>query len=245
MKKKLFLTGIAGILTIFALALTGCPTGGDDDDGGGGGGDNPLRGTWANDQNLANINRILIFTESPVSGPGVAPNTKLAYYAQNLTGNVDYTVNGQVYQIPIGNPAVNYTADVSELNSNVFSLQGYIDPAPADNPQGTVRFKRAQGTTGSGLRGIWISELPPAASQTIILIGGSNDRKVWSAAGGNVAAPNYRLSEDAGNSYISWNGGANNIYTTTTIANTTTLNITPPGGGAAVDFYPLYPNPEF
>jgi hypothetical protein len=116
MKKKSLLTGIASLALVFTLILAGCPTDGGDGGGGGGGG-NPLLGTWANDQDFANLNHILIFTDSPVTGPGIAENTKQAYHARNLQGNSDYITEGAEYKIPITGAANSpYTADISTLH---------------------------------------------------------------------------------------------------------------------------------
>jgi hypothetical protein len=249
MKKKSFLAGIISLGLVFALILTGCPTDGDDGGDGGGSG-NPLLGTWANDLDLTNLGSVLIFTDSPVTGPGIAENTKLAYYAQGLDGgNVDYITEGVTYRIPITGAANSpYTADISELGSNKFSLTGYI-AATNENQTGKVDFKRAQGTSGSQLRGVWISDLPTVnPAFTIILIGGANGRKVWSARGGNVATPNYRTTEDADVTYISWNAGSPRPYTKQTIGNNESLSIPPPIGGvnaADITLRPLYEEARF
>ena len=244
MKKKSFLAGIAGAVLVFALILTGCPTDGGD---GGGGGGNPLLGTWVNDLDFANLSRILIFTDSPVTGPGIAENTKQAYHAQNLAGNLDYTTEGAEYKIPItGGAGTPYTADISTLASGKFSLTGYVG-ATVDNPNGKVDFKRAQGTSGTDLRGVWISDLPSGNNAfTIILIGGSNSKKVWNATGANVSSPSYHTTENAGGTSVSWNNSGNSsIYTRNTIGNIENLNIPPPAGGANVDFKQLYASPTF
>jgi hypothetical protein len=246
MKKKFLLAGIAGMALVFTLMLAGCPT--DGGDGGGGGGDNPLLGTWVNDQDFANLNLILIFTDSPVTGPGIAENTKQAYYAQNLAGNSDYTTEGAEYKIPITGAANSpYTADIGTLASGKFSLTGYV-AVTTDNATGKVDFKRAQGTSGSDLRGVWISDLPSGnAAFTIILIGGANGKKVWSATGAaNVTSPSYRTTGDAGSPSISWNNSGNtSVYTKTTIGNIENLNIPLPAGGNNVDLKQLYTTPTF
>jgi hypothetical protein len=241
MKKGTFLTGILSVMMILALVLIGCPTGGDDGGGdggdGGGGNANPLLGTWANDLNVANLTSALVFTDEGITGPGIAANTKLAYYAQNLAGNTDYTVVGSQYTLRVG--ANNYTADVSTLSSGTFSLADYITT-------GKVDFKRAKGTSGTDLAGIWVSDLPITnASFTIILIGGANRKKVWSATGNNVATPNYRITEDAGVTYVSWNGGVPSVYTISTIGGNKSLDIPPPIGGGNIALYPLYTTPTF
>lgn len=248
MKKKSFLAGIASLALVFALILTGCPTDGGDGGGGGSGG-NPLLGTWANDQDFANLNRVLIFSDFPVTGPGIAENTKQAYYAQNLTGNADYTTVGAEYKIPVTGAANSpYTADISALASGTFSLAGYVANDPQNNPTGKVDFKRAQGTSGADLRGVWISDLPSTnAAFTIFLIGGANGKKVWSATGeANVTKPSYRTTGDAGGTSISWNNSGNTaVYTRTTIGGIETLDIPPPAGGANVTLKQLYTTPSF
>ncbi|MDR1352440.1 MAG: hypothetical protein LBK05_04065 [Treponema sp.] len=246
MKKKSFLAGITGLGLIFALILTGCSSDGGDGGGGGGGGGQSLLGTWANDQDFANLNSVVIFTNVDHTGPGIVGGTKLAYYAQNLTGNIDYTIEGTTYKIPVqgvnGSP---FTATL-DLSANKFSLAGFV-AVTTENPTGKLDFTRAAGTSYEGtsnLSGVWVSDLD-SPNKVIILIGAALGRKVWSATGANVAAPNYRLTEDAGITYVIWNAGAPAAYTRTTVGNTENLNIPPPGGGAALNFKPLYATAKF
>jgi hypothetical protein len=253
MKKLYTLLGVIAIGAVIAIGLVGCDNGSTDDNGGGvtsGGGDNPLLGTWVNDLALTALGNVFVFTDEPVTGPGIAANTKLAYYASVGGGpGADYVVNGQVYTIPVGGQ--NYTADITSLGSNKFTLTSFVAVVPTTNPDGKMDFKRAPGTTGSQLQGIWVSDLTTwgntNAGLTIILIGGPNYKKVWSANGAASASDaNYRATEDAGTTYISWNGGANTSYTKRTVGNSTTLSITPPvGGGAALTVNPLDTRPTF
>jgi hypothetical protein len=252
MKKLYKLLGVIAIVAVIAIGLAGCDNGSTDDGSGsgvtGGGGDNPLLGTWVDDLNLTALDDVFVFTDEPVTGPGIAANTKLAYYASVGGGaGTDYSVAGQVYTIPVGGR--NYTADITSLGSNKFTLTGFVTAVPTTNPDGKMDFKRAPGTTGSQLQGIWVNDLTTwgntTAGLTIILIGGLNSRKVWSASGANASNANYRATEDAGTTYISWNGGANTSYTKRTVNNSTTLSITPPVGGAALVVNPLDTRPTF
>jgi hypothetical protein len=205
MKKTCFLTGILGLALVFVLAFTGCPTdGGDGGGGGGGGGDNPLLGTWVNDNTLGNnFNTAIVFTNAASTSGTAASGTKIAYYATNLTsgsidavGGVDTLNTGGGYQ---------YTVDVTGAARGEIIVKDYI---PANNqatpavPARDVTFKRAEGTTGNGLRGIWVADLPAADAQyaTITLIGSGN--KVWSLVGQTYVA-NYLLSDTGGTS-IKW-----------------------------------------
>ncbi|MDR0758838.1 MAG: hypothetical protein LBF74_01840 [Treponema sp.] len=242
MKKNVFLMGIVSITMIFALAFTGCGDGaggggGGDDNGNGGGGGNPLLGTWANDLDVTNIDTILVFTESAST---VAENTKLAYYAANLAQST-YATRGNDFVITIDN--VEYTTDISAAGSGTITLADYI-PVAGNTPAEDVTFRRAAGTSGSGVRGIWISDLASTHAQyTLLLIGDSVSKRVLWATGNNVAAPNYRLSEVDGITYISWNGGAITAYAKNSVANNVT--IPPPGGGNAIVLMPFSSTPTF
>jgi hypothetical protein len=245
MKTRLFLTGIISLGLVFVLAFAGCPTDGDDS---GGGGSNPLLGTWVDNQALTNLNDVFIFTDEAVSGPGIAANTKLAYYAGVGGGaGTDYTITGQVYTIPVGGQ--NYTADITSPASGKFTLANYVQAVQTTNPDGKMDFKRAPGTSGSQLQGVWVRDSTTwgntNAPLTIILIGGPNNKKVWSAGGNSASDANYRVTEDAGTTYISWNGGANAAYTKRTVANLTTLTVPPPGGGNDLTVNPLFETPTF
>jgi hypothetical protein len=201
-----------------------------------------------NDLSLANLTNVFIFTDESISGPGIAAGTKLAYYASTGGGaGTDYTVNGQEYSIPVGGR--DYTADITSLGSNKFTLTGYVAPVPDTNPDGKMDFKRAPGISGSQLQGVWVRDTTSwsntNAPLTIILVGGPNNKKVWSASGGNASDSNYRITEDAGTTYISWNGGAPASYTKRTIANSTTLSVPPPVGRADITVNPLFGSPTF
>ncbi|MDR2245105.1 MAG: hypothetical protein LBE17_00305 [Treponema sp.] len=251
MKKSLFLVGIIGMLMICALVFTGCGdgAGGGDNAGDGDGGgvsSNPLLGTWANDLNVAAINTVLVFTETAST---VAENAKLAYYAANLTRG-SHSTSGNDFIITFvaagaGAAAESYRVDVSGAASGTIVLADYI-PAAGAAPAANVTFKRAAGTSGSGTRGIWISDLASNhARYTILLIGDNVTRPVLWARGADAAAPNYRLSVDAGLTYISWNSGAIVQYTKNVVGNNVSLSIPPPGGGAAVNLLPLSAAPTF
>jgi hypothetical protein len=253
MKKKCFLMGILGL--VFVLAFTGCPNdaGGNDGGNNNGGGDNPLLGTWVNDPDLAQLSTAVIFTDYRVNGVGITDGTKLAYYATGLGGGsgTDYTVTGSTYTLPIG---YGYTMDVSNLSSGTFTLTNYIlgnDQVNPVVPPKNVTFTRATGTSGTDLRGIWVSSNLTAAETaqyyTIVLIGGDNNKKVWSAVGQNSCGEaNYLASDVNGTTYISWNGAAIQSYTKRTNAsNVTTLSIGLPGGGQNVALRPLETTPTF
>jgi hypothetical protein len=255
MKKKLFFAGMLAL--VFGLILTGCPTDSDDDDGGnnsgGGGGGNALVGTWVDNQDFANLGSAMVFTNTNATAAGVATGTKLAYYVTGLNLDGDQGTNGNDTVIPIGNNQTGYV--VSNSSADQFTLQAYgpDDPStPNINDPVDVVFKRAPGTSkyGNGaFQGIWISELANTeAKYTILLIGGANGKKVWSAVGANATrTPNYLTAVDpaTSNTVISWNGGNSVQYTIATVANTKTLDIPPPAGGNAITLKPLYDSPSF
>ncbi|MDR1901023.1 MAG: hypothetical protein LBQ88_01895 [Treponema sp.] len=254
MKKKLFLAGILGLALIFALTLIGCPNdGGDggDNPGNNDGGGNPLLGTWVDDDRLQLLSEAVIFTDSASTSATAAPGTKIAYYSTNLSGGNDISNVGGTDQLMIGN-----TQYIVELNAGQLVLKDYIPPQGQGGPNPVdaqdVTFKRAPGTSGSGLPGIWIPDgtvVNTAHPQyTIILIGGTSRKRVWSTVGNNDwGVVNYFLSEVGGNTVISWDGGNALSYNKSTIGmnNTTSLVIRLPGKNGDSTLYPLYTNPTF
>jgi hypothetical protein len=141
-----------------------------------------------------------------------------------------------------------YTVDITSLGSNKFTLIGYVAPVAETNPDGKMDFKRASGTSGTELQGVWVRDTTSwgntNAPLTIILIGVSANRKVWSVNRDDASASNYRITEDAGITYISWNRGDPVRYTKRNVANSTTLNVLPPAG-AERTVNPLFPSPTF
>ncbi|MDR0629813.1 MAG: hypothetical protein LBG24_09305 [Treponema sp.] len=253
MRKKVFLAGIISLGLIFALVFSACKS--DDDSNSGnqsGGGGNSLLGTWGNNQDLtnaANLTSVIVFTDTASTAAGVASGTKLAYYASNLVSGGSQGTSGNDTIITLGQgqgqaqpPQGTGPYTVTGLQANQFTLSDY-------ESQGVdVTFKRATGTSGSGFRGIWISDVTSSnAAYTILLIGGVDGKTVWSSYTNNAQTPNYLATVDPAttNTVISWNGGNSNSYIKSTIGNNITLNITLPGANVPLNTYPLFTTPTF
>jgi hypothetical protein len=243
MKKKCFLTGIPGLALVFVLAFTGCPTDGGDGGGGGGGGDSLVM-TWGDDDRYTNLSEVAIFTNSASTSVTAGAGAKIAYYAVNLTGGNDIVSTGTTDKLDIS--GTQYT--VASPTADRFSLTDYIpannQAAPPVSAQ-SVTFNRATGTSGTGLQGIWVSDLADTHAQyTIILIGGNNGKKVWSSTSWGVA--NYVLSTGANGPLIAWNNANPVSYTNTVNAsNVSILTITLPGQNQSSTLYPLKTSPTF
>ncbi|MDR1030596.1 MAG: hypothetical protein LBL76_06955 [Treponema sp.] len=247
MRKKVFLTGMFSLLLAFVMLVSACKS--DDDDSSSsnnGGGGNSLLGTWVNDLDVDNnLNRAMIFTDSVITG-----TTAKVAYSVSLASTGDHNVTGMDTVIPIGASAPqgagNYV--VANLAADQFTLKAYASPVAPAVTAGDVVFKRGTGTTGSGLRGIWVSDVTNTDSAfTILVIGGLSGKKVWSAHAGSAEVANYQISVDAGTNdpVISWNTGTSIPYTYNIISSTPTLSIPPPGGGGGIALRLFNNSPTF
>jgi hypothetical protein len=215
MKKKVFLTGIIGLMLIFGMALlVGCPT---EDDDNGGSSSNPLLGTWADVKpTVGRATETIIFTDEV----GTLEDTKKAYYSTNLSrdsnglsANDEIRVSGTPYP---------YT-----VTGDTLTLIGYT-PAAGATPATNVNFTRV--LPGSGRYGVWYSSVASNHAQYTFLIIRSNGEVYYSVGSDDWGIQSYILSSDTAGTYIKWGNGTPGSYT----KDGTDLSIRMPTGGAAV-----------
>jgi hypothetical protein len=214
---KTFLMGILAFTLVFGMTLAGCDNGSTSDDGGSGsGGGNSLTGSWVDAR--ATPTEAFIFTD--VVDAAVA-GAKVAYYSTNLS-NENTTATGN--QVTIEGTSYTYT-----IANNVLTVTGY-GVADAQGNRPNVVFNRAQGTSGSTMHGIWISNLASTNARYTLLIIRSSSANIFTSVGQNSWGESpYSLSSDANATYIKW--GNNNPIAYTRTTNPDQLDITPPGGG--------------
>lgn len=213
--KFLGIIAIGTVIVVSTLALMGC----DNSTGSSsGGGDDPpsLTGNWVDDRD--NPTRAFIFTN--VSDAAIS-GAKVAYYSTNLTDENQTATGTQIY---IGGTAYTYS-----LSGNAMTVTGYSPAAQQGGNPTDVTFNRAQGTSGSTMHGIWVSNLASTSQQYTLLIIRTGSASIYTSVGsGNWGQATYTLSSDANATYVKWDNGNPTAYTLST--DPTQLAITPPGG---------------
>jgi hypothetical protein len=209
-KNKLYLGMIICMTLVIGMVLAGC---GGDDPGPDSSGTS-LTGIWVDDRD--NISITYIFTDVP---DGVIAGAKVAYWGSNVTAGG--TATGT--EISIGGTAYTYT-----VNNNTLTLNGYGTPDASGNATNVV-FSRAQGQPGTGVTGIWVSNLASGDAKYTLLIVKSGTAAVLSSVGADWGVFAYTLSSDANTTYIKWGNGNPGAYTK--YSDPVSLTIPKPNGG--------------
>jgi hypothetical protein len=218
---KMFLAGIPALALVFGLTLVGCDDGSTTDPAptAPAAGSNSLTGSWV-DGTRTTPTAAFIFTDVP---DAVITGAKVAYWSTNLTfentpaSNTQVTINNNGYTYQFSN------------NNNTLTLTGYAT-AVQGGTRADVSFDRAQGTSGTGIAGIWISRLADTNQDYTLLIVRQTSGNIFTSRYQQnqpiwgVTA--YTLSSDANATYIKWGNGNPIAYTKD--SDPTTLNITAP-----------------
>jgi hypothetical protein len=216
---KMFFAGIPVLALVFTLTLAGCDNGSTSDPAPAAG-NNSLTGSWVDIR--ATPTQAFIFTD--VADPAIT-GAKVAYWCTTLS-NENQSVTG-------GNSlSINNTSYTFTVNGNTLTVAGY-GTAQQGGDRPSVTFNRAQGTSGSTMHGVWISDLAPDNQKYTLLIIRSSTANIFYAVGqNNWGVTAYTLSSDANATYIKWGNGNPIAYTKE--SDPTALNITPPGGGQQI-----------
>jgi hypothetical protein len=224
---KMFLAGIPALALVFGLTLVGCDDGSTTDPAptAPAAGSNSLTGSWVN--NRTTPTQAFIFTDVDAATAGA----KVAYWSTNLSAQTTAASGTVVY---INN--VSYSYSMTDTNTLTVTAYG-VDAA------GNVRnvpFKRAPGTSGSSMYGIWISNLPPSDNGYTLLIIRSNTAATLTTVGqGSWGETYYSLMSDATGTSIKWSTGNYVLYNRYS-GTPDTLDLPPPPLGAGQAIANLY-----
>jgi hypothetical protein len=134
--------------------------------------------------------------------------SKVAYYSTDLD---KMTAAATGSEITIGGTPYNY---VLSADKNTLTLKTYGN-APATGTAPDVDFSRAKGYPGTGITGIWISDLPSNNAKYTLLMIKSGTAEVYASVGTNWGKDiAYALTYDANNTYIKWDNSTSNVVYT-------------------------------